>query len=68
MLLSLGYRRRTQQGGGECIVEIGCGGGQALHGILAKGVASVTGVNHSAVMIEQAACRNESALAQGVYG
>lgn len=50
---------------GERIVEIGCGPGEALHGILARDVASVTGIDHSAVMIRQAARRNGRALAAG---
>jgi SAM-dependent methyltransferase len=51
--------------GGERILEIGCGPGHALRRILATGVARVTGIDHSAVMIDQAARNNAPDIATG---
>lgn len=51
--------------GGERILEIGCGPGQALRRILATGVARVTGIDHSAVMIDQASRNNAQDIAMG---
>lgn len=51
--------------GGERILEIGCGPGHALRSILAAGVARVTGIDHSPVMIAQAGRNNARAVATG---
>jgi ubiquinone/menaquinone biosynthesis C-methylase UbiE len=52
-------------GSGEHVVELGCGPGHALRDILTQEVARVTGIDHSAVMIAQAARRNAPAVAAG---
>ncbi|MFO0990682.1 MAG: methyltransferase domain-containing protein [Hyphomicrobiales bacterium] len=51
---------------GEHVVEIGCGPGHALKLLLASSPdATVTGIDHSAVMIGQAAALNAKALREG---
>ena len=50
---------------GERIVEIGCGPGHALRHLLAADVTAVTGIDHSAEMLDQAARRNAPAVAVG---
>ena len=50
---------------GERFVELGCGPGQALRRILARGAASVIGIDHSPAMIAQARRSNAAALDDG---
>lgn len=52
--------------GGETVLEIGCGPGQALQLLLASSLGvTVTGIDHSTVMIRQAAALNADAMRQG---
>ncbi|MFO0994995.1 MAG: class I SAM-dependent methyltransferase [Hyphomicrobiales bacterium] len=50
---------------GEDILELGCGPGHALRQILALDVGSVTAVDHSRLMIDQARLKNADAVAAG---
>jgi cyclopropane fatty-acyl-phospholipid synthase-like methyltransferase len=50
---------------GDRVLEIGCGPGVALAAVAARGARAVVGLDHSAVMLAQAARRNRRAIAAG---
>jgi ubiquinone/menaquinone biosynthesis C-methylase UbiE len=47
------------------ILEIGCGPGVAIAALIRAGAGHVDGVDHSAVMLRQAARRNAAAIWAG---